>query len=233
MRLVAAILAAAVVCSVADAQLPTGPKPAPKSPEVTLPEVPDGQWDDSILKGAPIQLFDGKEYAAIEFERLQQHVDAICHYDKAAGVIGKPVATIAGYRQNMGWPALVDGLQVDIVKEVDESKHYDKLVMPFMLVDVTRYLDDVRNDDYFKACGGLNFKVCTVAFYGRIKRVEAKTIPDWGARLTIGDKKCVFEVEHYRKMGVADYGEAVNKLAVDSFYKSMTPPPAQAPKPRP
>jgi hypothetical protein len=34
-------------------------------------------------------------------------------------------------------------------------------------------------------------------------------------------------------MGVADYGEAVNKMAIDSFYKGMTTPPAQAPKPRP
>lgn len=231
MRLVSAILAAALVCGVGDAQPSTAPKPAPKIPDVTLPEVPAGQWDDSILKGAPLQLFDGKEYAAIAFERLQQHVDAICHYDKAASIIGKPVATIAGYRQNMGWPALVDGLQVDLVKEVDESKHYDKLIMPFMLVDVTRYLDDVRNDEYFKACGGLNFKVCTVAFYGRIKRVEAKAVPDWGAKLTIGDKKCVFEVEHYRKMGVADHGEAVNKLALDSFYKGVAAQTATKPRP--
>jgi hypothetical protein len=231
MRLVAAILVAALACGVADAQAPATPKPAPKIPEVTLPEVPAGQWDESILKGAPVQMFDGKEYAAIAFERLQQHVDAICHYDKAAGIIGKPVATIAGYRQNMGWPASVDGLQVDIIKEIDESKHYDKMIMPFMLVDVTRYLDDVRNDDYFKACGGLNFKVCTVAFYGHIKRVEAETIPDWGAKLTIGDKKCVFEVEHYRKMGVADYGEAVNKLAVDSFYKGAAAQSATRPRP--
>lgn len=221
MRLVAAILAAAVACGAADAQGPATPKPAPEIPEVTLPEVPAGQWDDSLLKGAPVQLFDGKEYAAIEFGRLQQHVDAICHYDRAAGIIGKPVATIAGYRQNMGWPALVDRLQVDLIKEVDESIHYDKLVMPFMLVDLRRHLDDVRNDDDFKACGGLNFRVCTVAFYGRIKRVEAKTIPDWGASLTIGDKKCVFEVEHYRKTGVADFGEAVNKIALDSFYKGV------------
>lgn len=221
MRLVAAILAAALACGVAGAQAPATPKPAPKFPQASLPEVPAGQWDDSILKDAQIQLFDGKQYAAIEFGRLQQHVDAICHFDRAASIIGKPVATIAGYRQNMGWPALVDGLQVDMVKEVDESKHYDKLIMPFMLVDVTRYLDDVRNDEYFKACGGLNFSVCTVAFYGRIKRVEAKTIPDWGADLTIGDKKCVFEVEHYRKMGVADFGEVVNKMALDSFYAGM------------
>jgi hypothetical protein len=233
MRLVSAILAAVLACGVAEAQLATTPKPAPKPPEVKLPEIPAGQWDDSLLKGAPIQLFDGKEYAAVEFERLQQHVDSICHYDRAASIIGKPVATIAGYRQNMGWPALVDGRQVDIIKEIDESKHADKLVMPFMLVDVTRFLDDVRTDDYFKACGGLNFKVCTVAVYGRLRYVEAKTIPDWVADLTVGDKKCVFEVEHYRKMGVADYGEAVNKMAVDAFYKGMTQPPVAAPKPRP
>lgn len=42
----------------------------------------------------------------------------------------------------------------------------------------------------------------------------------------------MFEVEHYRKMGVADYGEAVNKLAVDAFYKGMATPPAAA-RPRP
>ena len=38
--------------------------------------------DDTILKDAKTQTFGGQNYAAIAFERLQAHVDAICHYDK-------------------------------------------------------------------------------------------------------------------------------------------------------
>ncbi|MEQ1608493.1 MAG: hypothetical protein ABL956_05940 [Hyphomonadaceae bacterium] len=68
--------------------------------------------------------------------------------------------------------------------------------MPFVLVDVTKFLDDVRNDLYFKTCGGLNFRVCSVAIYGRFRYVEGKTIPDVGADMLIGDKKRIFEVEH-------------------------------------
>lgn len=224
MRLVAGLcLLIAGVAGVAEAQTPPKPpaKTTPAIPVTPMPEVPADQWDDSIVKDAKIQKFDGQDYAAIEFERLQAHVDAICHYDKQAGILGKPIATIAGFRQNMGWPALVDGRQVDIVKALDENKYMDRMIMPFVLVDVTRFLDDVRNDPYFKACGGLNFKVCSVAIYGRFKWVEGKTIPDFGADLSIGDKKCIFEVEHYRKMGIVDYGDAVNKMALDSFYKGM------------
>lgn len=227
MRLVAGLfLLIASLSGVAEAQKPLAPPKPPGSttppiPVTPMPEVPAGQWDDSILKDASIQKYDGQDYAAIEFERLQAHVDAICHYDKAAGILGKPVATIAGFRQNMGWPALVDGRQVDIVKALDENKYMDRMIMPFVLVDVTRFLDDVRNDPYFKACGGLNFKVCSVAIYGRFKWVEGKTIPDFGADLSIGDKKCIFEVEHYRKMGIVDHGDAVNKMTLDSFYKGI------------
>ena len=224
MRLVAGLcLLIACLAGVAEAQTPPKPpaKTTPAIPVTPMPEVPDGQWDDSIVKDAKIQKYDGQDYSAIEFERLQAHVDAICHYDKAAGILGKPIATIAGFRQNMGWPALVDGRQVDIVKALDETKYMDRMIMPFVLVDVTRFLDDVRNDPYFKACGGLNFKVCSVAIYGRFKWVEGKTIPDFGADLSIGDKKCIFEVEHYRKMGIVDYGDAVNKMTIDSFYKGI------------
>ncbi len=200
-----------------------------------LPEVPAGQWGDGILKDAKVQSFDGKDYAAIEFERLQAHVDSICHYDKAADIIGKPVATIVGYRQNMGWPALVDGRQIDIVKPLDENKHLDKMLLPFFLVDVTNILDDVRSDDYFRACGGLNFKVCSVAIYGRFEWREAKEIPDFGADLVVGDKKCVFALEHYRKMGIADFGNAVAQATIDTFYKGVAPAGATptGPKPRP
>ena len=248
MRLVVAGLAAFLACGVASAQTPVSPKPpasvapkpttpaAPASPgkyTTPLPEMPAGQWGDGILKDAKTQSFDGKDYAAVDFERLQAHVDSICHYDKDADIIGKPVATIVGYRQNMGWPALVDGRQIDVVKPLDENKHLDKLVMPFFLVDVTPFLDDVRNDDYFKACGGLNFKVCGVAIYGHFEWRPAKEIPDLGADLLVGDKKCMFVLEHYRKMGIADFAQAT----IDTFYKGMPAAtggsPAPTPRPRP
>ena len=235
MRLVIGLVVLiAAVCAPAEAQRPGGGPKAAKPPGQTtpvapvtpmpvtpMPETPAGQWDDTILKDAKTQNYDGQAYAAIEFERLQAHVDAICHYDKAATIIGKPVATIAGFRQNKGWPALVDGRQVDIVKPLDENKYLDRLIMPFVLVDVTRFLDDVRNDLYFKTCSGLNFKVCSVAIYGRFRWVDGAKIPDVGADMTIGDKKCIFELEHYRKMGIVDFGDAVNKMALDSFYKGM------------
>jgi len=247
MRLFAGILAVALACGVASAQgvpaitRPTTPAvpgagpgaPAPGKYVTPLPETPAGQWSDGILKDAKVQSFDGVGYAAIEFERLQAHVDSICHYDKAANIIGKPVATIAGYRQNMGWPALVDGRQIEVFKPLDENKHLDKLVMPFLLVDVTPFLNDLRADDYFRACGGLNFKVCGVAIYGRFEWREAKTIPDMGADLLVGDKKCVFVLEHYRKMGIADFGNAIAQVTIDAFYKGMAPTPASPPKPRP
>ena len=228
MRLVAGfLLLIAGFGAVAEAQKPSGSQikspgqAAPGVPVTPMPEVPAGQWDDTILKDAKTQTFGGQNYAAIEFERLQAHVDAICHYDKAAGIIGKPVATIAGYRQNMGWPSLVDGRQIDIVKPLDENKYLDRLIMPFVLVDVSRFIDDVRTDPYFKACGGLNFKVCSVAIYGRFRWIEAKSIPDFGVDMTVGDKKCIFEVEHYRKMGIVDFGDAVSKMSLDSFYRGM------------
>lgn len=223
MRAISAILAAMMLASPALAQKPSGPLAQPPAGKYTtkLPEAPAGQWGDGILKDVKTQSYDGVDYAAIEFEKLQEHVDTVCHYDKDADIIGKPVATIVGYRQNMGWPALVDGRQVDIVKPLDENRHLDKLLMPFLLVDVTPFLDDVRNDDYFKACGGMNFKVCSVAIYGRLKRVEAKTIPDLGADLLIGDRKCIFQLEHYRKMGVADFGGAIAQASIDSFFAGM------------
>lgn len=197
-----------------------------------IPEVPVGQWGDGILKDAKVQSYDGVDYAAIDFERLQAHVDSICHYDQDASIIGKPVATIVGYRQNMGWPALVDGRQIDVVKPLDENKHLDKMFMPFLLVDVGPFLDDLRNSDYFKACGGLNFKVCGVAIYGRFRYIEAKTIPDIGADLLIGDKKCVFVLEHYRKMGIADFGNAIAQASIDAFYKGTAATPGASPAPK-
>lgn len=236
MRLVAAILASCLTCAVAIAQTPGSAPATPKAPAPSkptpgayitpMPELPAGQWGDGVFKDASTQSYDGKDYAAIEFERLQAHVDSICHYDRAADIIGKPVATIVGYRQNMGWPALVDGRQVEVVKPLDENKHMDKLFMPFLLVDVTGIVDDLRNDAYFKACGGLNFKVCGVAIYGRFEWREAKDIPDWGADLTVGDKKCIFALEHYHKTGIADFGNAVAQASVDAFYKGgmLTPP---------
>ena len=170
---------ALAVCGVAVAQTAPAKPAAPATPPAAkyttkLPEVPAGQWGDGILKDAKTQEFDGKAYAAVEFERLQAHVDAICHFDKAADIIGKPVATIATYRQNMGWPALVDGRQVDIFRTPHED---GKMILPYILVDVTGIVTDLREDIYFKACGGLNFKVCTVALYGRFEWREAKDDP--------------------------------------------------------
>ncbi len=204
MRLVSGLLLAVVVGGMAAAQTPSKPPPADPKPgpySTKLPEVPAGQWGDGILKDARTQSFDGQDYAAIDFERLQQHVDSICHYDKDASIIGKPVATIGSFRQNMGWPTPVDG--------------------------VTDFLSDVREDTYFKACGGVNFRVCTVALYGRFEWREAKSIPDWGADMLIGDKKCFFKLEHYRKMGLVDYGGAIGKATLDEFYKGMAPKPGK------
>lgn len=215
------ILLAMILGGVAMAQppqKPLQPQPAPGKYTTKLPEVPTGQWGDGILKDARVQSYEGTDYAAIDFERLQAHVDSICHYDRQADIIGKPVATIGTFRQNMGWPALVDGRQIDIFRTPNEE---DKIILPFILVDVTDFLTDVREDPYFKACGGLNFRVCTVALYGHFEWREAKTIPDWGADLTVGDKKCFFKLEHYRKMGLADHGGAVGKASLDEFYKGM------------
>ncbi len=258
MRLLAAILAvtlagAGLEAAAQGTQPVSPPASAPASPAVVrppagapsastpglppkyvtpIPEVPAGQWGDGILKDAKVQSYDGVDYAAIDFERLQAHVDSICHYDQDASIIGKPVATIVGYRQNMGWPALVDGRQIDVVKPLDENKYLDKLFMPFLLVDVTAFLDDVRNNDYFKACGGMNFKVCGVAIYGRFRYIEAKVIPDIGADLLIGDKKCVFVLEHYRKMGIADFGNAIAQASIDAFYKGTAATPGASPVPK-
>lgn len=100
------------------------------------------------------------------------------------------------------------------------------MVLPFILVDVTNILPDLRDDIYFKACGGLNFRVCTVALYGHFDWKPAKDIPDWGADLTVGDKKCIFQVDGYRKMGIVDYGGVIAQASLDEFYKSgvMKPP---------
>lgn len=147
---------------------PADPKPGPYSTK--LPEVPPGQWGDGILKDARTQSFEGEDYAAIDFERLQEHVDSICHYDKAANIIGKPVATIASFRQNMGWPTPVDGRQIDIFRTPNEE---GKMILPFIFVDVTHFLTDIREDPYFKACGGVNFRVCTAALWPvRVARGE-------------------------------------------------------------
>ncbi|MEQ1782820.1 MAG: hypothetical protein ABMA14_15755 [Hyphomonadaceae bacterium] len=221
MRLVTPILASFLACGVAWAQKPPVAPPAKPANDSgkyipKLPEVPAGQWGDGILKDAKVQSFDGKDYAAIDFDRLQQHVDAICHFDKAADIIGKPVATIATFRQNMGWPALVDGRQIDIFRTPHEE---GQMVLPFILVDVTNILGDLRGDIYFKACGGINFRVCTVALYGHFDWKPAKDIPDWGADLTVGDKKCIFEVDGYRKMGIVDYGGVIAQASLDEFYK--------------
>ncbi|HVY90230.1 MAG TPA: hypothetical protein VG942_15265 [Hyphomonadaceae bacterium] len=226
MRFLSGLLLALVVTATASGQAPLQapapqtPKAGSATPPVKLPEVPLGQWDEGILKDAKTQSFGDEKYAAIDFERLQSHVDSICHYDKAANIIGQPVATIGTFRQNMGWPALVDGRQIDIFRTPNES---DKVILPFILVDVTEILTDVREDPYFKACGGLNFRVCTVALYGRFEWREAKNIPDWTADLTVGDKKCIFKLEHYRKMGLVDYGGAVGKVTLVEFYKGLAP----------
>ena len=210
---------------VAVAQTPPAKPAAPPAPPAKyttkLPEVPAGQWGDGILMGAKTQDFDGKAYAAVEFERLQEHVDAICHFDRQADIIGKPVATIATYRQNMGWPARVDGRQVDVFRTPHED---GTMILPYILVDVTGILTDLRGDSYFKACGGLNFKVCAVALYGHFEWREAKEIPDLGADLAVRDRKCTFVPEHYRKMGVADYGGAIGQASFDAFYKGVTTP---------
>ena len=226
MRTFACAVLALAFCGVAGAQTAPAKPAAPATPPAAkyttkLPEVPAGQWGDGILKDAKTQEFDGKAYAAVEFERLQAHVDAICHFDKAADIIGKPVATIATYRQNMGWPALVDGRQVDVFRTPHED---GKMILPYILVDVTGIVTDLREDIYFKACGGLNFKVCTVALYGRFEWREAKDIPDVGADLAVWDRKCIFVPEHYRKMGIADYGGAIGQASFDAFYKGATTP---------
>lgn len=220
MRVLSALLVMAFACASAVAQTPPVKPPAKPANEAgkytpKLPEVPAGQWGDGILKDAKVQSYEGKDYAAIEFDRLQSHVDAICHFDKAADIIGKPVATIATFRQNMGWPALVDGRQVDIFRTPHEE---GQVVLPFILVDVTGILNDLREDIYFKACGGINFRVCTVALYGHFDWKPAKDIPDWGADLTVGAKKCIFQLDGYRKMGIVDYGGVIAQASLDSFY---------------
>lgn len=226
MRIFACAVLALALGGVAEAQTAPAKPAAPTAPPAAkyttkLPEVPAGQWGDGILKDARTQDFDGKAYAAVEFERLQEHVDAICHFDKKADIIGKPVATIATYRQNMGWPALVDGRQVDVFRTPHED---GKMILPYILVDVTGILTDLREDIYFKACDGLNFKVCTAALYGHFEWREAKEIPDLGADLAVWDRKCIFVPEHYRKMGIADYGGAIGQASFDAFYKSATTP---------
>lgn len=217
---VAVAVATPAVVLPAMAQKPTGLSD-PGKYQTKLPAVPPGQWGDGILKGAKIQSYDGRDYYAVEFETLQEHVDSICHFDSKASILDAPVATIVGYRQNMGWPALVDGRQVDIMKSLDEGRHLDKLILPYILVDVTPFLDDVRNNEFFKACGGMNFRVCSVAIYGRFRRVQAKTIPDFGADLAVGDRKCIFQLEHYRKMGVVDFGQAFAQASLDSFFQGL------------
>lgn len=221
MRFASALLLMAFACAAAVAQTPSVKPPVKPANDVgkyipKMPEVPAGQWNDGILKDAKIQSFEGQDYAAIDFDRLQQHVDAICHFDKAADIIGKPVATIATFRQNMGWPALVDGRQIDIFRTPHEE---GQVVLPYILVDVTNILNDLREDIYFKACGGINFRVCTVALYGHFEWKPAKEIPDWGADLTVGDKKCIFQLDHYRKMGIVDYGGVIAQASLDEFYK--------------
>ena len=225
MRFVAALLLMAFAYAPALAQTPPRPMAPPAKPGndagkyiPKMPEVPAGQWGDGILKDAKTQSLNGKDYAAIEFDRLQQHVDAICHFDKKADIIGKQVATIATFRQNMGWPALVDGRQIDIFRTPHEE---GQMVLPFILVDVTPILSDLRDDIYFKACGGINFRVCTVALYGHFDWKPAMDIPDWGADLTVADKKCIFQVDGYRKMGIVDYGGVVAQGSMDAFYKGM------------
>ena len=232
MRLALGLIWMAAIGASALAQTPPRPAAPPARPPAStggpyttkLPEAPAGQWGEGILKDAKTQSFEGEDYAAVDFERLQEHVDALCHYDKAASIIGKPVATIATYRQNMGWPALVDGRQVEVFRTPNED---GKMILPFIFVDVTNFLTDVRDDPYFRACGGINFRVCTVALYGRFEWREAKQVPDWGADMLIGDKKCVFSLEHYRKMGLVDYGGAVGKMTLDEFSKGIAPKPGK------
>lgn len=216
MRLVLALVCALAAIEPALAQKaaakPEAGKYTPRMPDVS------GQWGEGILKDAKVQSYDGKAYASIEFEKLEQHVETLCHYDKADEVIGKPIATIATFRQNMGWPALVDGRQIDLFKTPNEE---GKTILPFILVDVTDFLKDVREDIYFQGCGGLNFKVCTVALYGHFEWRPAKSIPDWGADFTVGKRKCIFQLEHYRKMGIVDYGGAIAQASLDSFYAGL------------
>lgn len=229
MRLVAGLFVMIAAGGMALAQTPPKPvtppaQPAPGKYSTKLPEVPAGQWNEGILKDSKVQSFEGQDYAAIDFERLQEHVDSICHYDKDASIIGKQVATIGSFRQNMGWPTAVDGRQIDIFRTPNED---GKMILPFLFVDVTDFLSDVREDPYFKACGGVNFRVCTVALYGHFEWREAKDIPDWGADLLVGDKKCFFKLEHYRKMGLVDYGGAIGKATLDEFYKGLAPKPGK------
>lgn len=224
MRVLSGVAVAIALAGIAVAQTPPKPNPQPKPavPQYTAkqPELPADQWGDGILRDASTQSIEGKAYAAIEFERLQSHVDSICHYDTKADIIGKPVATIGTFRQNMGWPALVDGRQIDVFRTPNEQ---GQVILPHILVDVTDFLTDLREDMFFKSCGGLNFRVCSVALYGRFEWREAKSIPDVGADLTVWDKHCFFKLEHYRKMGTIDWGGAIGQMTLDSFYKGLAP----------
>ncbi len=37
----------------------------------------------------------------------------------------------------------------------------------------------------------------------------AKDIPDWGAALAVGDRRCIFQVDHHSKMVVGDCGNVI------------------------
>lgn len=204
MRLIACLLVSAGFAAAAHAQPQGQSQPA--------------QWGDSPLKGAVTQNYDGQAYQAIEFEKLEQHLSKLCNYNPKDEIIGQPIATIVGYRQNMGWPTLVDGRQIDLVKTPDERGKTD-LVLPGMVVDVTPFLSVVREDPYFKGCSGFNLKVCNIAIYGRISYRPNKTIPDWPNSLYISDKHCTFELEHYRPIGMVDYGGDVADMTWKSFFK--------------
>ena len=47
---------------------------------------------------------------------------------------------------------------------------------------------------------------------------------DVGADLAVWDRKCIFVPEHYRKMGIADYGGAIGQASFDAFYQGATTP---------